>query len=233
MSDKLLPCPFCGNEKNIVMANEKHDHSGGYFIACPACDASTGLRYACGEDPRPLLVEQWNRRAAIAQAQSCVPAVIAEVIGCVRAAEVEGLHEALSETTDERLKDLIERRLMHALYACEAAASTQPQQVQPSERWHVGDSAFESWFSDYSPAGKGDKQRARDAYAAGMGELLQVAQAKPERAARPMSIEEIDVALQEHKRIDLGNIDPARGVFILGVVAAERHHGIAAPQPKD
>lgn len=59
----LLPCPFCGNAKNLAMANERHDHSGGYFIACPACDASTGLRYATGEDPRPLLVEQWNRRA--------------------------------------------------------------------------------------------------------------------------------------------------------------------------
>jgi hypothetical protein len=40
----------------------KHDHSGGYFIACPVCDASTGLRYAIGDDPRPLLIEQWNRR---------------------------------------------------------------------------------------------------------------------------------------------------------------------------
>ena len=62
---ELLPCPFCGNEKNIAMANEKHDHSGGYFIACPACDASTGLRYAMGDDPHPLLIEQWNRRTHI------------------------------------------------------------------------------------------------------------------------------------------------------------------------
>jgi hypothetical protein len=37
---------------------------------------------------------------------------------------------------------------------------------------HVGDSAFESWFQDYNPAGKGDKQKARDAYAAGMGDPL-------------------------------------------------------------
>lgn len=59
----LLPCPFCGNEMNIGIANEKHDHSGGYYIACPVCDASTGLRFACGEDPAPLLVEQWNRRS--------------------------------------------------------------------------------------------------------------------------------------------------------------------------
>ena len=35
---------------------------------------------------------------------------------------------------------------------------------------HVGDSAFESWYSEYCPAHNGDKQRARDAYAAGMGE---------------------------------------------------------------
>ena len=36
--------------------------------------------------------------------------------GCFHAAEIEGLHEALAETTDERLKDLIERRLMYAYY---------------------------------------------------------------------------------------------------------------------
>mgnify|MGYP003421300399 len=62
----LLPCPFCGNSDGLAVANENpHDLSGGYFIACPSCDASTGLRFACGEDPTPLLIEQWNRRAAL------------------------------------------------------------------------------------------------------------------------------------------------------------------------
>lgn len=42
-----------------------------------------------------------------------------EVIGCFRAAEVEGLAQALAETTDLRLKDLVERRLMYALRAAE------------------------------------------------------------------------------------------------------------------
>lgn len=60
---ELKPCPFCGNE-NVAIANECHDLSGGYFVACPACGGSTGLRYACGDDPRPLLIEQWNRRTA-------------------------------------------------------------------------------------------------------------------------------------------------------------------------
>lgn len=65
---ELKPCPFCGNDRNIALTNEKHDHSGGYFIACPECDASTGLRYAMGDDPRPLLIEAWNRRAQPTQA---------------------------------------------------------------------------------------------------------------------------------------------------------------------
>lgn len=44
-----------------------------------------------------------------------------EVVGCFEAAEAEGLAQALAETTDERLKDLIERRVMHALYAAQKA----------------------------------------------------------------------------------------------------------------
>lgn len=44
-------------------------------------------------------------------------AAIQEVIGCFNAALAEGLQEALANTTDERLKDLVERRLMHAFYA--------------------------------------------------------------------------------------------------------------------
>jgi hypothetical protein len=46
------------------------------------------------------------------------------------------------------------------------------EQAQPS-RWHVGDSKFESWFSEYDMKHKGTKQQMRDAYAAGMGELEQ------------------------------------------------------------
>lgn len=37
---------------------------------------------------------------------------LGELIGCFDAAISEGLYEALAETTDERLKDLVERRLM-------------------------------------------------------------------------------------------------------------------------
>ena len=45
------------------------------------------------------------------------------VVGCFSAAEAEGLQDALAETTDERLKDLIERRLMYAYAAAQGAAA--------------------------------------------------------------------------------------------------------------
>ncbi len=62
-------------------------------------------------------------REALAQPEQLVLAQ--EVIGCFHAAEVEGLTAALANTTDEHLKDLIERRLMYALYA---AQETQEKQ---------------------------------------------------------------------------------------------------------
>lgn len=46
-------------------------------------------------------------------------ALAQQVIGCFHAAEIEGLTEALANTTHEHLKDLVERRLMHALYAAQ------------------------------------------------------------------------------------------------------------------
>ncbi len=63
---KLLPCPFCGNTDITINNENPKDSSGGYFIACAGCGASTNLRFACGDDPIPLLAEQWNRRATVA-----------------------------------------------------------------------------------------------------------------------------------------------------------------------
>ncbi|MFM1991302.1 MAG: hypothetical protein RJA99_4259 [Pseudomonadota bacterium] len=57
MSDELKPCPFCGGK-----AFFDQEDGGGHFVMCDRCSASTNLRYACGDDPRPLLAEQWNRR---------------------------------------------------------------------------------------------------------------------------------------------------------------------------
>lgn len=66
---ELLPCPFCGGfAEHGQIADDcmpPHPDQGGQFIQCTnnACGASTNLRFACGDDPKPLLAEQWNRRA--------------------------------------------------------------------------------------------------------------------------------------------------------------------------
>ena len=41
---------------------------------------------------------------------------IEHVEGCFNAAIIEGLEQVLAESTDSRLKDLVERRLMYAAY---------------------------------------------------------------------------------------------------------------------
>jgi len=62
----LKPCPFCGNDDPQFgyIEDEGSPDNGGHFIQCTKieCGASIGLRFACGDDPRPLLAEQWNRR---------------------------------------------------------------------------------------------------------------------------------------------------------------------------
>lgn len=57
MTDKLLPCPFCGGE-----AAFDHDDNGWNWIVCLACDTSTTARVSTMDDCRPLLAEAWNRR---------------------------------------------------------------------------------------------------------------------------------------------------------------------------
>lgn len=66
--NRLLPCPFCGGEAAYGNVPDDcmppHPDQGGHFICCTnaACGASTNLRFAYGDDPKPLLAEQWNRR---------------------------------------------------------------------------------------------------------------------------------------------------------------------------
>lgn len=83
-----------------------------------------------GELPDDVDPRAWSHLLVYAPQRQPEPveSLAAEVIGCFHAAEIEGLQEALAETTDERLKDLVERRLMHALYA---AQNTAPPQRQP------------------------------------------------------------------------------------------------------
>lgn len=44
--------------------------------------------------------------------------------------------------------------------------------VDSTPRLHIGSSSFEDWFQAHAKACNGDKQLARDSYAAGMGDPL-------------------------------------------------------------
>lgn len=82
---ELLPCPFCGGEG--VFGNIEDENSpdnGGHFIQCTEgiCAASTKLVFACGDDPKPLLAEAWNRRVAPHTAAAVAEAVRAEREAC-------------------------------------------------------------------------------------------------------------------------------------------------------
>jgi len=69
---------------------------------------------------KPLTVQPLYTTSPAQPAPEQEPVALAdEVIGCFHAAEIEGLTEALANTTDERLKDLVERRLIYALFAAQ------------------------------------------------------------------------------------------------------------------
>lgn len=64
--EALRPCPFCDGTAAMRKAHDPDGpNDGGYHVECGKCGASTNLRFSCGEDARPLLIEQWNRRAAL------------------------------------------------------------------------------------------------------------------------------------------------------------------------
>ena len=53
------PCPCCGSPAYFRMCED-----GGYYIECNnrQCQLTTKIVFACGEDPKPRLLEMWNKR---------------------------------------------------------------------------------------------------------------------------------------------------------------------------
>ena len=88
------------------------------------------------------------RDDALAQPEQEPVGLAHHIIGCFSAATAEGLTEALANTTDKHLADLVNRRLMYALYAAqEATTPPQPAQQEPwsDERaYHEGRADYEA-----------------------------------------------------------------------------------------
>ena len=71
MAEELKPCPCCGGKAIFQeIEDSESDNFGGHFIECRSCRLTTNLRFACGDDPRPLLAETWNRREDAADSHS-------------------------------------------------------------------------------------------------------------------------------------------------------------------
>lgn len=66
-NDRLKSCPHCGGHAEIDQSE-----SGGYYIECLVCGASTQLIFATGDDPVPLLMERWNKRIRPAEPVSAL-----------------------------------------------------------------------------------------------------------------------------------------------------------------
>ena len=76
--DRLKSCAHCGGEAEFgqVPHQPETENSGGVFVECLQCGATTRLVFPCVEDPRPILLEIWNRRAALASAPGAVPVAL-------------------------------------------------------------------------------------------------------------------------------------------------------------
>ncbi len=84
--ESLLPCPCCDGVARFdrVPDDEDDQNSGGEYVECGSCGLTTSLRFACGDEVRPLLAEAWNRRATAHPPQP----VDAEIVEAVRRASL-------------------------------------------------------------------------------------------------------------------------------------------------
>ncbi len=84
VTQALKPCPFCGSPAELGVVTEGGEANpdfGGHYAQCTneRCHGCMGLRFACGDDPRPELVVAWNTRAG-EQSRASTPAVDREAI---------------------------------------------------------------------------------------------------------------------------------------------------------
>ena len=141
----LLPCPMCGCS-NITVKNEQPaDNSGGYFIECPECGISTSLRYACGDDPIPMLAELWNHRVSaqclhqIAEPVANLTSELADMLE----RSITGLGhyrntDRWSEADEEHINEC--NALLERVNSSDDEREAAPQAVQPAvpQGWKPG-----------------------------------------------------------------------------------------------
>ena len=93
---------------------------------------------------------------------------------------IEALKQALETLewiAEQRTGGMIQRKAMESITALREPP-VQPAYKDSTPNLNVGESSFESWYDQYlasAPVHQENKQRLRDAYAAGMGDPLVMA----------------------------------------------------------
>jgi hypothetical protein len=115
MRKELEPCPFCGTTAShgvVTEGGEANPDFGGHFIQCdnPNCHGCMGLRFACGDDPKPHLAAAWNTRAPT-EALTERASMAAEI------ERLRGLVEELADDLEVEVQDRwgYDERLAHKL----------------------------------------------------------------------------------------------------------------------
>ena len=175
----------CGKTIKEATSDQSTPASGGNYPVMPK-------RYTVDDDGEELFTAEKMR--AFADATHALRASHGKAPAQVAAPAQAGEYPALvcdycgALTPDPwHSSGMLHGKMSKHIHSCDAccrgAAQAAPAYKDSTPELHIGDSAFENWYSTYSPAHKSDKQRARDAYAAGMGDPLVMA--APAAAAGP------------------------------------------------
>ncbi len=106
--------------------------------------------------------------------------------------------------------------------------AAQPAYKDSTPQLSVGDSSFESWFGEYNPTGKGDKQRSRDAYAAGMGDPLVAPPAAQRQWVGLNDVEWMNIVNKNHAWFGMQPDEVAHEVCTLTEAKLKEKNGGAA-----
>lgn len=86
-------------------------------------------------------------------------------VGCLHAAETEGLQQALAETQDEHLKDLVQRRLLYAFEPLRAALAQPPAPEQQAPQSMTREQEEDKRFFDRLVASPSAPEAAKPLFA--------------------------------------------------------------------
>ena len=190
----LLPCPFCGGDaRNDAHADDCYFILHKAMVNAPNADLSMV----------PDVLKAWNRRAALAQAQS-LPAV----------PEID--YQALIDAAYKR-----DRKWAQGTNGCIAfkhgaewfrdqVEASPAQPVQPSEQ-----AAFEDWIHRVCPSGDVTEVQRQWEASSEFSDLMD-----SQTAPIPLTWREASTLLSEHLEGEMTGDD-----YII-VKAVERHHGI-------